>query len=131
MHNHDDDDILFARRRRPSIAPRRANRRGPRPGNMCRPPVWREMSYDPQPLAPPLPDEITLVDVAGRPKQWHCMGCGWRCNEPGNDYLCRQCGALRPFVGGGATMILCKTCNQWSLVLARFCEWCGNKIWSS
>jgi hypothetical protein len=142
MSNHNQDDIVFDRLRRPSVAYRRANRRGPRSNTECRPPVLLDIDYDqqaplpldinsePQPPTEP-PAESLLVDVADRPKDWHCIACGWHCNEPGNDYLCRQCGALRPFAGGGVTMILCNACKHWSLALARFCEWCGTSIWSS
>ena len=66
-----------------------------------------------------------LVDVASRPKHWHCTACGWRCDQSYNDYLCGQCGTIRPFLGGSATMMQCRHCQQWNLALARFCEWCG------
>lgn len=75
-------------------------------------------------LSPALTDSH-LVDVAQRPKHWHCIACGWRCDQGYNDYLCGQCGTIRPFLGGSATMMQCRHCQQWNLALARFCEWCG------
>jgi hypothetical protein len=63
-----------------------------------------------------------------RPTTWHCIFCGWRCTESFNDYLCKSCGRIRPFAGGSATMVECKTCKQMSLALASFCEWCGMRI---
>lgn len=76
-------------------------------------------------LNPAQQPESDLVDVAQRPKHWHCSACGWRCDQSYNDYLCGQCGAIRPFLGGSATMMQCRQCQQWNLALARFCEWCG------
>lgn len=63
-----------------------------------------------------------------RPVAWHCIYCGWRCNESFNDYICTSCNQVRPFAGGSATMILCKKCKQTSLALASFCEWCGSQF---
>jgi hypothetical protein len=63
-----------------------------------------------------------------RPKLWHCIFCGWPCDEGFNDYLCKNCHSIRPFAGGSATMVLCQNCKQWSLGCASFCEWCGHKI---
>ncbi len=62
-----------------------------------------------------------------RPVTWHCVFCGWRCDESFNDYLCKSCKAIRPFAGGSATMVACGRCKQLSLALARFCEWCGTR----
>jgi hypothetical protein len=63
-----------------------------------------------------------------RPKNWHCIFCGWRCTEDFNDYICKQCGKIRPFAGGTATMVKCKGCGGFSLALAQFCEWCGQSV---
>ena len=63
-----------------------------------------------------------------RPKAWHCIACGWRSGEDRNDYLCMECGALRPFVGGSATLVICPACGEGSLGVARYCEWCGTHI---
>ena len=131
MSNHNEDDIPFAHLRRRSLAVRRANRRGRRISGDCRAPLPPGVNSDHQATVTPPLLEPTLIDLAGRPKQWHCIACGWRCDEPGNDYLCARCGAVRPFAGGAATMIQCRACKAWSLALACFCEWCGNKIWSS
>jgi hypothetical protein len=68
------------------------------------------------------------VSQYSRPKQWHCIYCGWRCDEEYNDYLCKQCNALRPFAGGSATMVRCAHCAQMSLALASYCEWCGRSL---
>jgi hypothetical protein len=81
-----------------------------------------------RPAATPA-DELKFDDyLYARPKNWHCIFCGWRCDEDFNDYICKQCGKLRPFAGGSATMIKCKACEGFSLALARFCEWCGASI---
>lgn len=63
-----------------------------------------------------------------RPKRWHCLFCGWRCDDSANDYQCRQCSQLRPYVGGSCTMVQCRTCQGFSLALARYCEWCGQAM---
>lgn len=63
-----------------------------------------------------------------RPKRWHCLFCGWRCDDPANDYQCRQCSQLRPYLGGSCTMVQCRVCQGFSLGLARFCEWCGQAM---
>ena len=60
-----------------------------------------------------------------RPKVWHCIFCGWRCENPHNDYMCYGCGTVRPFVSDEATCVICRECGQGSLGVARFCEWCG------
>jgi TIR domain len=64
-----------------------------------------------------------------RPMNWYCTFCGWKCTETFNDYICKSCEKLRPFAGGSATMIQCKSCKQMNLALASFCEWCGNEIY--
>jgi hypothetical protein len=75
---------------------------------------------------PPLPaGGPEVVSVYPRPRLWHCIYCGWRCDQEFNDYACGGCGAVRPFAGGSATMIQCGLCGGMSLALARFCEWCG------
>jgi hypothetical protein len=63
-----------------------------------------------------------------RPVNWYCIFCGWKCTETFNDYICKSCEKLRPFAGGSATMIQCKSCKQMNLALASFCEWCGKAI---
>ncbi len=65
------------------------------------------------------------VSLYRRPKQWHCIYCGWRCDEHYNDYLCKRCNAVRPFAGGSATMIQCASCSEMSLAIASYCEWCA------
>jgi len=60
-----------------------------------------------------------------RPRIWHCIYCGWRCEVSQNNYLCLRCKAIRPFFAPGATMRQCKLCKEWSLGIARYCEWCG------
>ena len=65
-----------------------------------------------------------------RPKVWHCIYCGWRCDDPADDYQCRNCEAVRPFTGGSATMVQCLRCAEWSLGVAMFCEWCGGLMGS-
>jgi TIR domain len=69
-----------------------------------------------------------VSNLYARPKVWHCIFCGWRCEESYNDYMCRGCGALRPFAGEEATMVICRECGQCSLGVARFCEWCGTNL---
>ena len=63
-----------------------------------------------------------------RPKRWHCIFCGFRCDDTNNDYLCMRCDALRPFAGGCATVARCNACGGYSLAVARFCEWCGDQF---
>jgi hypothetical protein len=63
-----------------------------------------------------------------RPKAWHCIACGWRSSEDRNDYMCMECGAVRPFAGGSATLVICPACGEGSLGVARYCEWCGTHI---
>ncbi len=68
------------------------------------------------------------VSLYPRPKRWHCLFCGWCCDDVGNDYLCRRCEALRPFAGGSATMVNCRACGEFSLGVAAYCEWCGSAV---
>jgi hypothetical protein len=74
------------------------------------------------------PAEPPMVALTPRPKLWHCIVCGWRCDDSWNDYLCGQCRSVRPFMGGSATLMQCGRCAQWNLLLARFCEWCGGAL---
>lgn len=67
----------------------------------------------------------------GRPRVWHCIQCGWRCDLSYNNYLCHQCKAIRPFFAPGATMVRCGACSQWSIAIASYCEWCGTKVASA
>jgi serine/threonine protein kinase len=73
-----------------------------------------------------VPDE--LVASYPRPARWFCIYCGWECTESFNDYVCKSCGQLRPGAGGSATMRSCSKCKQWSLAIAKYCEWCGNQL---
>jgi TIR domain len=66
-----------------------------------------------------------------RPIIWFCIFCGWKCNESFNDYICKSCKSIRPFAGGSATMFICRRCKQKSLAVARFCEWCGERMGSN
>lgn len=43
-----------------------------------------------------------------RPKVWHCIYCGWRCDFDDDNYLCHRCKSVRPFFAPGATMVKCK-----------------------
>jgi hypothetical protein len=61
----------------------------------------------------------------GRPRVWHCVYCGWRCDLSYDNYICHQCKGIRPFFAPGATMRQCLGCRQWSIGIAAFCEWCG------
>src|SRR6185295_16454785 len=63
-----------------------------------------------------------------RPRTWHCVRCGWRCDRSDDNYLCHQCKAVRPFFAPGATMLRCGECSQWSIAIASYCEWCGAKM---
>jgi hypothetical protein len=69
-----------------------------------------------------------LRNLYTRPKDWYCIFCGWHCNESFNDYICKACNKFRPFAGGSATMVGCSKCQQWSLAIATYCEWCGARI---
>lgn len=88
-----------------------------------------------RPEAIPDSAEISTSDLArfddylyARPKNWHCIFCGWACDESFNDYICKQCNKLRPFAGGSATMKNCSNCDGFSLAVAEYCEWCGQHI---
>jgi hypothetical protein len=80
--------------------------------------------------SPPVPSPNVKYDdyLYARPKNWFCIFCGWKCDESFNDYMCKQCDQLRPFAGGQATMVKCNACEGFSLVVAKHCEWCGNKL---
>jgi hypothetical protein len=69
-----------------------------------------------------------IMGIYARPKLWHCIYCGWRCEEDFNDYLCKSCRQVRPFVGGSATVRQCQGCDQLSLAIASYCEWCGTQF---
>lgn len=66
--------------------------------------------------------------LPSRPRRWFCIQCGAGPMPSANDYVCVGCRALRPFIGGSATMVGCPRCRQWNLVVARYCEWCGHRI---
>lgn len=85
----------------------------------------------PPPPATAAPDPAApgkIVAVNARPAEWYCIYCGWKSTQPGNDYICGGCRSIRPFLGGSATMVCCGACGQFSLGVARFCEWCGRQI---
>jgi hypothetical protein len=85
-------------------------------------PGYRAVQTDPS-------EDLKFDDyVFSRPKNWHCIFCGWTCNDKCNDYICRQCDKIRPFAGGSATMIKCRRCDGFSLGIASYCEWCGEAI---
>lgn len=63
-----------------------------------------------------------------RPCDWHCIYCGWYYTNSVNDYHCLHCDAIRPFVGGSATIKECSSCLQYNLALASYCEWCGSRF---
>ena len=63
-----------------------------------------------------------------RPRVWHCVYCGWRCDLSYDNYLCHECKGIRPFFAPGATKMLCKSCGQWTIAIAAFCEWCGKRL---
>lgn len=80
-------------------------------------------------IADPFAERLGRVrNFYARPKTWHCIMCGWRCNSQNNDYLCMECGAIRPFAGESSTLVICPECGEGSLGIARFCEWCGTNI---
>jgi hypothetical protein len=66
-------------------------------------------------------------DTYDRPNEWHCIYCGWKCADSNNSYLCMSCSRARPWAGGSATMRACQSCQQFSLAIAIYCEWCGTK----
>ena len=77
----------------------------------------------------PLARKFHRVDAYyARPRVWHCVYCGWRCDIDHDNYLCRQCRGIRPFFAPGATMRQCEACNNWSIAFANYCEWCGGKF---
>ncbi len=89
-------------------------------------------AWDTRPEADPDSTQGSSFDLArfddylyARPKNWHCIFCGWACTESNNDYICKQCNQLRPFAGGSATMKNCRNCDGFSLAVAEYCEWCG------
>lgn len=91
--------------------------------------VWElpRVSHEPGSSSPSA--DLKFDDyLYSRPKNWHCIFCGWECNESFNDYICKQCSQLRPFAGGSATMVKCSACEGFSLAVARYCEWCGERI---
>jgi|ERR1043165_1810929 hypothetical protein len=74
----------------------------------------------------PFADELGRVKTHyARPLVWHCIYCGWRCENSNNSYFCMTCKAIRPFAGDSATMNICRVCGQCSLAVAIYCEWCG------
>jgi hypothetical protein len=79
----------------------------------------------------PSPPQSTVAARPGtanlysRPEKWFCIFCGWKCDESFNDYICKRCRQLRPFVGGSATICQCQKCEGLSLAVAHYCEWCG------
>jgi hypothetical protein len=60
-----------------------------------------------------------------RPTVWHCIYCGWRCDEYANNFNCASCKSIRPFVSGDATLKKCHLCEGLSPDISFFCEWCG------
>lgn len=68
------------------------------------------------------------TNLPSRPRRWFCVECGAGPMPSFNDYICVECRALRPFVGGSATMAACPRCRQWNLLVARYCEWCGLNV---
>jgi hypothetical protein len=77
-------------------------------------------------ISDPFAREFGRVEFQyARPRVWHCIYCGWRCDDQNNSYLCLNCKAVRTFAGGSATMKICRRCGQCSLAVATFCEWCG------
>jgi hypothetical protein len=82
----------------------------------------------PQSDSAPVEPRGSVDPLHARPKDWHCIFCGWRCDEPFNDYLCKGCDRVRPFAGGSATMVNCRLCGPWSLGAASYCEWCGARM---
>ena len=77
----------------------------------------------------PFANRLNRVSMLyARPKTWHCIVCGWRCDQSDNDYLCMEFRSVRPFAGDSATLVMCRECGEGSLGVARFCEWCGTNI---
>ncbi len=63
-----------------------------------------------------------------RPLQWYCASCGHEHDGSYNSYACHECKTLRVLWADSATMIRCGECENWSLALAHYCEWCGHKF---
>ena len=58
----------------------------------------------------PFADRFGRVETYyARPRVWHCIYCGWRCDLDYDNYLCHQCKAVRPFFAPGVTMVKCKS----------------------
>lgn len=73
----------------------------------------------------PGPETTNLYD---RPSDWFCGYCGVkRPDHVFDDSRCRECGLVRPFVGGSMTVIVCE-CRQLCSAEARYCEWCGRRF---
>ncbi len=68
------------------------------------------------------------INLPSRPRRWFCIKCGAGPMPSYDDYVCVGCRALRPFIGGSATMMSCTRCREWNLAIARYCEWCGHRI---
>jgi hypothetical protein len=66
-----------------------------------------------------------VASFYGRPRLWHCVYCGWRCDLSYDNYFCHQCKGIRPFLAPGATMRQCLGCKEFSIAIAAFCEWPG------
>lgn len=103
-------------------------------GPIDQPPPAPPLAPPPLPAGPRAPGHMSAaaprqtVPVSARPADWYCIFCGWQSTQPGNDYICGGCRSLRPFLGGSATMIRCGACGNFSLAVARFCEWCGRAV---
>lgn len=67
------------------------------------------------------------VDQYERPLTWYCSSCGHLAMKY-NDYFCQSCNRPRPFIGGSATIKLCKECARPNLAISRYCEWCGSRF---
>ena len=63
-----------------------------------------------------------------RPVRWYCVFCGAGPMPDYNHYLCIQCKKVRPFMGESCTMRGCSECRQMNLVVASYCEWCGERL---
>ena len=66
-----------------------------------------------------------LESTTPAPEKWYCIFCGWKCDEDFNEYLCKQCDHMRVFTRGSATLMQCRSCEGFSLAVAKYCEWCG------
>jgi hypothetical protein len=58
--------------------------------------------------------------------RWYCGYCGWACDDSSNDYLCGACGAVRLQPIGSSTMVKCRACDTFSLLVAAYCDNCGS-----